>query len=168
MNGKKPPVLLAGRQIRSAWWLKRIFLGIGLLVVLWCIGYPLLGPSISFHLEKKNLALARSNLDLEQLRAWALSQIPTQIITNDLATKVVFDTVPQALIPFTRDSRRCSIYVSQGDAIDQHMEISWRGDSGYWRLRIGSTNFNPQLNAEELLVEKWAQGICLSYQERVH
>lgn len=167
MNGKKPPVLLAGQQ-RYAWWLKRIFLGIGLLVVLWCIGYPLLGPSISFRLEKKKLALARSNLDLEQLRAWALSQIPTEVITNDFATKIIFDTVPQALMPFTHDSRRCSIFVTQGDSSDQHMEISWPGDFGYWRLRIGSTNFTPKLNTEELQVEKWAQGICLSYQRRMH
>lgn len=167
MNGMKPPVLLAGQR-RSAWWLKRIFLGIGLLAVLWCNGYPLLGPSILFHLEKKKLALARSDLDLEKLRAWALSQIPHQALTNDLATKIAFDSSPQALLSFIHDSRRGSIYVTQGDPANQHMTINWRGDFGWRRLRIGSTNFNPKLNSEELQVENWVQGICLSYQERMH
>lgn len=153
---------------RCAWWLKCVFLGVALLVVLWCVVYPLAGGSISLYLEKRKLASARADLGPEQLRAWALSQIPTQPLTNDFEVTVAFGSAPQVLNSFIPNPRRCSINVIQGDAASQHVKISWPGDSGYWRLRIGSTHFQPTLNSQELQIDNWAPGICLSYERRMH
>ena len=148
-----------------------------ILVALACIplGYILYfgvaiyeGSSHVLHEADGGFKKAKSSVNPEQLRAWALSEISRHSETNtDGSGHDISSEIPdymQRLYPDLPED--ATVYP---DHDQPYVDICWGGGFFHWTIDIGSTNFTETTGAtNEYTTAEWVPGIYYSREDTAH
>lgn len=158
----------ASKRIRKILW--------GIVVTIICIPFILVlnfvylvftEPSRIVHVADAGFKKAEKTIDPEQLRAWALKEIPKYPFpTNTIfAPKILNSEIPdyvQAL--YSQPVENACVFNENGVT---NVTISWGGPFFHWMLAIGPTNFVYPKDPEVTAVE-WVPGVYYVREDTRH
>ncbi|HXB59986.1 MAG TPA: hypothetical protein VNU95_10495 [Candidatus Acidoferrales bacterium] len=128
---------------------------------------------------------AKETIDPEQLRAWAMGEIPKyppqansifppKILNSEIPNylqKLYSEHVEDAYVYREPDST--NIVMTNGpmqiikNAGQTNITIFWGGPFFHWMLEIGATNYVPEKDPQVMIIE-WVPGIYYAREDTVH
>ena len=152
---------------------KKIIFGIIVLIIcvpiFWVvfifIDFCYVAPSQILHEADAGFRKAKETIDPEQLRLWALQEIPKYSHQTNNSLQIPNSEIPsylQKLYPRLPEDAWL-----QKDGEQNYVQIFWGGALFHWTLEIGSTNFVPPKDSEVTTVE-WIPGIYYNREDTRH
>jgi hypothetical protein len=136
-----------------------------LVVLIFCAAF-FWYPDVTLHDADAGFRKAKKTINPEQLRAWALEEIPKYPQpTNDIfAPKIPNSEIPSYMQKLYSESVEDAIIQHDGQSC---VQICWGGPFFHWMFYIGSTNFVLPNDSYVTSVE-WVPGIYYSREDTAH
>jgi len=104
----------------------------------------------------KGFKKAKETINPEELRTWALQEIPKCSVTNKDGQILIPDSdIPGYIKELFGEPPEASVGEYGGE---KYVFFGWGGPFFDWNITIGSTNLAPQYNSEETTT-RWVPGI---------
>jgi hypothetical protein len=144
-----PPIIsgISKRTKRIIWGIVITIICLPVLLLVINLGYFIfISPFRVVHEADTGFRKAKNIINPEQLRAWALAEIPKHPqLTNDVIPQISNSEIPSNIQKLYAALPEDAVIQKYGD--QKYVQISWGGGFFHWALLVGDTNFSLPFNS---------------------